>query len=278
MWSEHRFVSFDGTPAYFRRLRTTRLPARGAVMIVHGMGEHSGRYVELAEFLAEKGFHCYVPDLRGFGKSGGKRGCVRRFTDYFGDLEGVHRMIGEWEDGHPPFFLGHSFGGLVVSCFLASKPDVRAKGLVLSSPNFGIAIRVPLWRHALAVVTSRVYPDLTQPNRVDRMTLTHDLPLLQKHASDRLIHDRISARLYAELVSRIRSAGQVAARLSLPTLILQAGDDRVVQRAATERFFAALRSPDKRLEVFEGLYHELLNETSRKAIFDQIAAWLLQRA
>ena len=277
MRSEHRFVSFDGTPMFFRRTRPEGR-FKAALVLVHGMGEHGGRYTALAEFLADRGFSCYLPDLRGFGKSGGKRGCLRRFTDYFQDLEGVCRLLRAWEPDPDPFFLGHSYGGLVVSSFLASGPKVQAKGMVLSSPNFGIAIRVPFWRHALALLGSRLLPDLTQPNRVDALTLTHDPEITRAHAVDPLIHDRISTSLYRELVARIRSSRQAAVRTPVPALILPAGGGRVVSRKATQAFYEALGSRDKQFKAYEGLYHEILNETSRKAIFEEIASWLSQRA
>lgn len=275
MWSEHRFLSFDRTPMFFRRLEAKQ--PRAAIQIVHGMGEHSGRYVELASVLADRGFTCYLPDMRGFGKSGGPRGCVRHFKDYFRDLHSVYRAMVSREGPLGVFFLGHSYGGLVVSHFLGAHPELPVKGMVLSSPNFGIAIRVPLWRHWLGLVCSALLPDLTQSNRVDPTKLTHHFAYLEQHANDPLIHNRISARLYTELVARIRSSPATAARLFIPTLILQAGDDHVVSREATEGFFRALASPDKKIEVFEGLYHEILNETHREVIFGKIADWLTQR-
>ncbi len=261
---------------FFRRIEAVN--PRAIVQIVHGMGEHSGRYVELAEYLASRGFTCYLPDLRGFGKSGGKRGCVRRFEDYFLDLNSVRRAISSREGSLGTFFLGHSYGGLIVANYMAAHPAPPALGMVLSSPNFGIAIHVPAWRHFLGVAGSALFPDFTQPNRVDHKTLTHDLGHLKKHENDPLIHDRISARLYTELVSRIQSSEKTASGISIPTLILQAGEDYVVSREATERFYKALNSGDKTIEFFEGLYHEILNETSRQVIFSQISDWLSQRA
>lgn len=276
MWSEHRFISFDRTPVFFRRLRVAGRP-KGTLLVIHGMGEHSGRYKEFAEYLAQAGFSSCLPDIRGFGQSGGKRGCLRHFSDYFRDLNGVYRLLLAWEDARPPFFFGHSYGGLIAAGYLASQSAPACRGLVLSSPNFGISIPVPAWRHLLALVSSRLFPDFTQPNRVDRSTLTHDKSYLMRYADDKLIHDRISARLYTELVSRIRQAEHTAARFTAPCLFLQAGDDRVVSREANERFFWNLASPDKQYKVYEGLYHEVLNETSRHAIYQEIADWLSKR-
>jgi lysophospholipase len=275
MWSEHKLVSFDGTPIFFRRL-TSRGRVKGAVMLIHGMGEHGGRYKEFSEYLASQGFNSCLPDLRGFGLSGGRRGSARRFEYFLMDLDAVHRAVRSWEGGEL-FFLGHSFGGLVTAEFVASG-RVQAKGMILSSPNFGIKVKIPLWARFFAPLASALVPDLSQPNNVDRATLTHDLMYLLKHKTDPLIHDRISPRLYTELSARIHRSKATAGRIKVPSLILQAGDDRVVSRQATELFYDNLASEDKKYEAYPGLFHEILNETSRQVIYAQIAAWLARRA
>ena len=277
LWSEHRFVSHDETPIFFRAL-TPSSATKTAMIVVHGMGEHGGRYTAFAEHLASAGIASYLPDLRGFGQSGGKRGCLRKFSDYFSDLAVVYRLAKEKAGVSGLFFMGHSYGGLVVSSFLAERPEIEARGLVLSSPNFGISLKIPRWRHFLACAGSCLFSDLTQNNRVDPAFLTHDAEIKKKYGSDRLIHHQISARLYSELVRMIRCADTTASRIHIPALVLQAGDDRVVSREATVRFFEKLRSQNKELEIYEGLYHELLNETTREAIFLKISQWVLSRS
>ena len=275
-WSEHHFVSSDGTPIFYRRY----LPSgavRGQLLILHGMGEHGGRYREVAEALGGAGLEIYVPDLRGFGRSGGKRGCLRHFREYFYDLDALLRVMRQRAAGLPFFILAHSFGGLVAVSWLAEEGKRDAKGLVLTSPNFGISIPIPLWRRLLAVPVSIVAPDATQDNRVDRRFLTHDTAIFEQHKMDRFNHHRISARLYREMKHQFDRKREIAGRLKLPVLLLQAGDDRLVSQEDSARFFEALASQDKELEVFPGLYHEILNETSRQAIYAQIEAWIKQR-
>ncbi len=276
--SEHRFVSFDKTPIFFRTLKPAEQPAKALLVIVHGMAEHGGRYLPLAEYLAALGVVSYLPDLRGFGQSGGKRGCLEKFSDYYQDLAVVQRIARERENFEQLFFLAHSYGGLVISCFLAENKDVPAKGLILSSPNFGIGIPVPAWRQGLAFLASKVLPDYTQSNRVNPVFLTHDLEICNQHAKDPLIHDRISARLYTELLSQISQIDKTASKIRTPSLILQAGDDRIVSRESTSRFFKYLAAEDKELEILDGLYHEILNEISRYSLFHKISTWLLDRA
>ena len=273
--SEHRFVSFDKTVIYYRRFLTARAP-RGTFLILHGMGEHGGRYGELAECLGELGLDGYVPDLRGFGQSGGKKGCLGRFEDYFRDLDVVLRLLKQRSPNLPFFILGHSFGGLVAASWAAFEPEIKARGLVLTSPNFGIAIHIPAWRHWLAVLGSYVVPEYTQHNRVDANFLTHDPMISEQYKMDRFIHHQISTRLYRELVRWLARKNEIALKLKLPVLMLQAGDDRVVSKEATLHFFDNLASVDKKLEVFPGMYHEILNETGRQDIFAKISSWINQ--
>ncbi len=272
-WSEHRFISFDETPIFYRRYLTSQ-PLRGAVLILHGMGEHGGRYRELTEILGELGLNGYVPDLRGFGQSGGKKGCLHRFEDYFHDLNVVARLAKEQSNNLSLFVLGHSYGGLVASSWLASGTQTHFQGLVLTSPNFGIAIHVPRWRHWLAILGSYLAPDYTQHNRVDSNFLTHDPKIYEQYKMDRFIHHQISARLYLELVRQISMKNEIARKLTLPTLVLQAGNDRVVSKEATIHFFEHLVSQDKQLEIFPDLYHEILNEKERHSIFSKISEWI----
>lgn len=276
-WSEHRFVGFDKTALFYRHYSTIQ-SARARILVVHGMGEHGGRYRELVERLGEKEFEAFVPDLRGFGQSGGKRGCLGRFEDYHRDLDVVAQLAAKADPAHVPLFiLGHSFGGLVCSSWIAESTKISPQGLILTSPNFGIAIHVPAWRQVLAVFASYLAPDQTQSTRVDSNFLTHDETILRHYKSDRLIHHQISARLYLELKRKLAQKNEIASKLTLPTLVLQAGNDHIVSLADTRTFFERLSSKDKKLEVFPSLYHEILNEAGRQAIFDQIGSWVEQR-
>ena len=271
-WSEHRFISFDETPIFYRRLKTAE--ARSVLILVHGMGEHGGRYQAFAEYLAAAGVESVIPDLRGFGKSGGKRACVRCFSDFHEDLAALHGLIASEKRNLPLFLLGHSFGGLLTASYLAYRSRHRADGLVLSSPIFGIAVPVPAWRHLLGLATAWVLPDLTQPTGIPTEALTHDKGILEEYERDPLVYRRLSSRLYRELVGMMGRGGDIARRLSLPVLVLQAGQDRVVSRQAAVDFYTALRSGDKELEVYEDWYHEVINEVGRDKAFSRAALWI----
>lgn len=275
MWTESRFISFDKTPIFYRYLRPAR-DIKAFLVLLHGLGEHGGRYRAFAEVLAESGFEIFLPDLRGFGESGGKRGCVRHFSDFHKDLDALMSFLERNQKGTPVFLMAHSFGALVASSYLAFYPGTNAKALIMTSPLFGVAISVPLWRHALGMAASWALPDFVQGNGVTPDMLTHDKAILEAYPSDRLNHHRISSRLYREICGMTAKRREIAAHIQIPTLLLQAGEDRVVSKETSLRFFDELKTKDKEIEVCPGLYHEILNEVGREQIFSKISRWLVE--
>lgn len=276
MWTEHRFLSFDATPIFYRHAQPDG-PARAAAIIVHGMGEHGGRYAHLADYLARLGVECAAPDLRGFGRSGGARAGARSLSTFHRDLSALERHFSKETRDIPLFFIGHSFGGLITASYLATGKS-KAKGLVLTSPLFGVAIRVPLWQRVLGFLLSGLAPGFSQPTRVDPKLLTHDAEILAAYGKDPLIFHRITASLYSVIVRGMASRRSIAESLAVPVLALQAGQDAVVSREATERFYSELKVTDRELGIYEECYHEILNETQRDQIFSRIGVWILHRA
>lgn len=273
MWSEHRFLSFDATPI-FTRVRSGAEAPQAVVLILHGMGEHGGRYQHLADYLSGLGILSILPDLRGFGRSGGRRASVTHFSDYHRDVAALEAWAGRQYPDTPQFIFGHSFGGLIASSYVAFERKSAFSGLILSSPLFGLAVRVPMWRHALGLAASWVWPHFTQPNGVDTGKLTHDALMMRTYGQDMLIDHRISARLYRELCAMLARKRDIAARIHCPALIVQAGEDRVVSAEETQRFYDRLTSEDRSLQIYPGLYHEVLNETERAEIFSRIGVWI----
>lgn len=269
---EHRLLSFDATPLFYRIVRSEG-PLRGRVLIVHGMGEHGGRYLEVAAHLAAQGFESVIPDLRGFGKSGGPRAYVDRFSDFHSDLEALRSFIQRSRAETPIFYLGHSLGGLLVSSYISMR-RIESKGLILSSPLFGIAARVPSWKKALGLAAAEFAPHFSQSTGVRPELLTHDPRVVSLYRQDPLIYQRLSARLYRELSKLMAQAPSIARTLGCPTLVLQAAEDHIVDKEKTIFFYKALVCQDKILHVYPKLYHEILNETERQSVYLTISEWL----
>lgn len=268
----------DGTELF---VRTWPLPAgtprRGSLLVVHGLGEHCGRYDRVAGELAALGLEVRGYDLRGHGASGGPRGGVPdagALTDdlalAFAELERDARAAG---DQHPPLLFGHSLGG-AIAAVAATRGTVRPRGLILSSPALGFSVRPH--QRVMAFLGRRLIPDRAVPNGLDLDGLSHDPAVVAAYKADELVHDRITARLYDTLLAAAAEARRDAGRLTVPTLLIVAGSDRLVDPAGSREFAAALTDGIGTLHVYDELYHELLNEpeADRGRVMADVRAWL----
>jgi lysophospholipase len=225
--TDHAFVSFDQTPIRYWRYRPER--ARAAFVLYHGLGEYAERYDPFALYLAERGFRVYAPDLRGFGSSGGPRAHVSDLGAYDRDAEGLLGIVRN-DGGLPIFLFGHSFGGLLAARFAARfGNEAPLRGLLLSSPCFGLAFPVPAWLDLLGRILAVLHPRFLHRTPVLPETLTHDPELIQAYLRDGRILHRISSRLYRLMCGEMAAAGETARRIACPVFVAQAGEDQVVR-------------------------------------------------
>jgi alpha-beta hydrolase superfamily lysophospholipase len=243
----------------------------GSIVIVHGLGEHSGRYAHVADRLAGMGLAVRGYDLRGHGQSGGARGVLPHadallddFRAVFDDLRG---------DGEPPFVLGHSMGG-AIAARAATGGWLTPRGLVLSSP--ALRVGLPWWQAAAMAAARRLMPDRGLPNGLPLHMLSHDERVVEDYKSDALNHDRITARLYDFLADAGAAARRDAAHFTIPTLVLVAGIDRLVDARGAREFAAALPEGVGTLRIYDDLYHELFSEREpeRRQVLDELCGWL----
>lgn len=248
---------------------------RAMVLLVHGLGEHAGRYDALAQRLNAWGFAVRGYDQFGHGESGGARGALPtplRLVDDLAEIVESTRL--RTADGVPLVVLGHSMGGLVAACFAASHPGCL-DGLVLSSP--ALAMRLSPLQQLLLRVLPRLAPDLRAANGLDPERLSHDAAVVRAYRTDPLVHDRISARLARFLADGGARVLAGAPQWVVPTLLLYAGDDRLVDPAGSRAFAAAAPDQVVSSRCFDGLYHEIFNEAQAQPVFDTLQRWLDQR-
>lgn len=250
--------------------RCWRAPqATRVAVLVHGLGEHAGRHAELARFLVDRGYTVHAWDHRGHGRSQGPRGGLRRANDLVDDLGAVVDTC----SAAPVLLFGHSLGGLVAVEFALRHP-LRVEALVLSSPV--LAPGLSAGEKLLLAMMSRVAPDVAVSNGIDASQLSHDESVVRAYLDDPLVHDRVTARLVRFIVDASRGAIDRAGALAVPTLLLFAGDDRVVDPQGSRDF--AQRAPQSLLTAREypGLRHEILNETpaQRATVYRDLGAWL----
>lgn len=246
-----------------------RRPGGARAVVAHGLGEHAGRQRNVAGFLAQRGFDVVAFDHRGHGRSDGARGALRRRDDLVDDLA----AIVDSTSSAPILLVGHSMGGLVALHHALARPETVAS-LVLSSPALDATLNVG--QKLLLATMSRLAPDVALGNGLDASKISHDPDVVRAYREDPLVHDRITARLARFIVDGARDALERAGTLAVPTLLLVAGDDRLVPVAASRRF--AQRAPRERIveRVYDGLWHELFNESepARGRVFADLGAWL----
>lgn len=266
------------------RLQLHRWPiageAHGTVQIVHGLGEHMGRYAGVAAALNAAGWHVVGHDHRGHGRSEGAHGAVPSGPGLLGDLAQVmDRLRGPGKH----VLLGHSMGGLVAARFVAEAlqavpaPWCRlVDGLVLSSPALDAGLG-PVQKLLLAVL-GPLAPDLRVSNGLKSEWVSRDPELVRRYDADPLVHDRITPRLVRFIVDSGVFVRQRAHAWRVPTLLLWAGADRCVAPAGSVAFAVAAPAAVLTAQEFPGLYHELFNEPEREEVLGHLTRWLALRA
>lgn len=248
-----------------------------AVVLVHGTGEHHGRYAHVARYLNECGWDVYTGDLPGYGQSPGKRGHIASFSQY---IETVHQWTKEaleQADDRPVFLMGHSLGGLIVTRYAQTQATAKKlSGIILTSPCLELKLKVPEWKKSLAKVLDRIWPSLTLPNGISPDMVSRDVEVQDLYKRDPLNFHKVSVRWFEELHRAMKQAREEAAKLDLPILILQAGDDLLVDAQVVERFADRIQA-EKKFHLFPHLRHEVLNEPEKQKVLEIIVEWMKQK-
>lgn len=260
-------------------------PVQGTVQLVHGLGEHTGRYEALAQRLNAAGWHVAGHDHRGHGRSSGARGVLPVQPVLLPDLALALDAVRNTPGGVGPrhVLLGHSLGGLIAARFVAEglmhrpRPWYRElHGLVLSSPALDAGLR---WHQkALLAVLRPLMPALALSNGLQADWLSRDPEVVRRYRADPLVHDRITPRLLHFIVSEGAVLRPLAARWRTPTLLMWSGADRCVQPAGSARFAAAAPPAVVQAREFPTFFHEIFNEPEHAEVEALLLAWLQRQA
>jgi alpha-beta hydrolase superfamily lysophospholipase len=269
------FTTADGSSLHLQRWPAVG-PAHGTVQIVHGLGEHMGRYAAVAAALNAAGWHVAGHDHRGHGRSAGPRGGMPADDTLLADLAAVTDHL-RGPGRH--VLLGHSMGGLVAARFvaeaLAPAPAAwcrQVDGLVMSSPALDAGLGAV--QKLLLAVLGRLAPDLRVPNGLNAAWVSRDAEVVKAYLADPLVHDRVTPRLVRFIVDAGEQVLAVAPKWQVPTLLMWAGADRCVAPAGSAVFSAAAPPAVVRAHLLPGLYHEIFNEPEREHVLAHLLQWL----
>jgi alpha-beta hydrolase superfamily lysophospholipase len=279
--AESRFEADDGTLLFRREWLPERISG-SKVILVHGFGDHSGRYEELARSLLESGHGVFAFDLRGHGRSPGLRGHIRRWQQYRDDLACFIEAV-VLEDSAAPVLVGHSMGGLIVLEYLLS-PELDDSGVrgrqrasirraAVSAPLLERP-RVAPWRLMVARLLSRIWPGFSIRAGIDPATLSRSEKDQDEYRHDPLVHGVGSARLATELACAQAQVHERAHRLSVPLLICHGDADRLVPIAGSRRFATSAAPGIVELKEYSGACHELHNDLARDQYFSDLCGWM----
>jgi acylglycerol lipase len=245
---------------------------QGTVVFVHGFDAHCARYRHVGAALAQAGFAATLFDCRGHGRSQGRRGHIDRFTTYDADLAAVATAARAVTPGAALSLMGHSQGGLVVLDAVL-REMVHPDRMILAAPWLGLVMAVPWWKRAASPLFARIWPTLTMDNGLQAGDISRNPEAVQSRDTDPLIHHVASARWFEEVRATQQRIRTAAPSLKVPTLVLVAGQDKIVSSAATMTF-AQAAGPAVATRRYEALYHELFLEPEQAQVMSDVLAWL----
>lgn len=275
MTQQKETVAAGGVDLFVRRSEVAN--PRGTAILLHGYGDHSGRYPGLTELFNRLGLSVYLYDQRGHGRSGGRRGTILAWDEYLDDLQVIIDRVTDRHGGPPETIFGHSMGGLVTASYLLrrSHPFRRA---VLSSPLFALAVEVGGLKLAAGKLLSRLVPTVNLPTEIKPEMISRDPLVAEAYATDPLVHRVANVRWYTEHLKAEAYCCEHASELAVDSLLALYGTgDELVSPTGTDRFFAGLTLPDRKLIAYPDLRHEVFHELNRDRPLSDLEAWLGER-
>ena len=269
--SEFEFKTFDGLSLFGQSWQPKDRP-RAVVCLVHGLGEHRGRYVHVADSLTQAGYTLISFDLRGHGKSEGPRGHTPSYEALIWDISSLLEIVNKQFPQLPSFLYGHSLGGNLVLNYVLRRQS-HFKGVIVTDPWLRLAFEPPRFKIILAQITNYIWPSFSQKSGLNTETISRDPEVVYAYENDPLAHDHVSARMFIGSYQAGQWALEHASEFSLPLLLMHGGDDKIISVKASHEF-ANMKTENCTFKIWDGLYHEIHNEPEKEEIFKFLIDWL----
>jgi alpha-beta hydrolase superfamily lysophospholipase len=267
-----KFITARGVNIFYQSWLPEGDP-KAALLLVHGLGEHGGRYVNLVNHFVPLGYAVYALDHIGHGHSDGTRLFLESFADFTNPLKLYFDMVTKWQPGKPVFLVGHSMGGLISSVYLLEHQDELA-GAIISAP----AIKVSDSISPATILAGRVFSAIAPKLGImalDATAICSDPAVVDAYLKDPLVcNGKITARLAAEMLGAMQRVTREVSQIHLPLLVIQGSADRLVDPKGSQMLYGQSSSSDKTLKVYDGFYHEVFNEPGRAQVLGDVQAWL----
>ncbi len=268
---EFELTAFDGLKLYCQEWRVETEP-KGVICLVHGLGEHSGRYTHWAEMLNQAGYSVLTFDLRGHGKSGGQRGHASSYEDYFKDLDLLIREARQRYPSQACFLYGHSLGAVInIAYVLERKP--RLDGVILTGLATQTSLQDQKAKILLAKILAAVAPRMNLSSGLVPATISRDVEVVTRYINDPLVHHDVSLAWGVQTLETIAFIEEHAGEWDKPVLIMHGGEDRLAFTAGSREFAGKIKA-DCTLKIWDGLYHEIHNEPEKDQVFEFLLSWL----
>ena len=249
------------------------VPTRAVIAIVHGVGEYSGRYMNLVNHLVPSGLVICGVDLRGHGRSSGPRGHILHWAEYRDDLKSFLQWIPTWEPDRPRFVFGHSMGAMVVLDHIPRDPGGLAGAIVSGVPLEPVGLANPVLV-GIARLLSRFWPGFMLPLNLETAALSRDSEVVRAYEEDPLVFGKVSARWGTESLDKLDWIREHAAEMRMPLLMVHGGKDRINAPGGTRWLFEAVTYPDKEMRVYPDVYHEPHNDLDWEEEARDIERWI----
>ncbi len=272
IFSDNFLISDVGKKIYLRKWYPKNKKINNVVLIVHGLGEHSGRYEHIAEKLTSKNAAVFALDLIGHGKSEGKRGHIKSIDEYLDSIEKTMILIRRKFLEIPIIIYGHSLGGLVCLKFLIERESKEISKAILSSPWIETKIKIPnylLWIHK---ILHRIFPKLQLNNNLNIYDLSKEKSEVIKYKNDKLVHNKISLNLFSEILNSIHDVKNRCNRINVPSLLFHGEDDKIISFNGTKYIHDNIKN--SKFILFKNVYHEPHNDSEKLSVIDKIIEFI----